>query len=127
MKRKETSHTFEYKIEEKPNLSLMDLDTSKWLTMSTRTEFAPTPRGEVGWICPVCGRGLAPSMSWCPCYTSTATTVTSTAKSPTTTYTLDGIEEYDWTMSIPVGAIDYTDGSSKIIYPSVDDKSRSVD
>ena len=26
-----------------------------------------TPRGEVGWICPVCGRGLAPSTSSCPC------------------------------------------------------------
>jgi hypothetical protein len=25
------------------------------------------PRGEVGWICPVCGRGLAPSTSYCPC------------------------------------------------------------
>lgn len=23
--------------------------------------------GEVGWICPVCGRGLAPSTSYCPC------------------------------------------------------------
>ena len=26
-----------------------------------------TPRGEVGWICPVCGRGLSPSRSYCPC------------------------------------------------------------
>ena len=25
------------------------------------------PRGEVGWICPVCGRGLAPSTSYCLC------------------------------------------------------------
>lgn len=25
-------------------------------------------RGEVGWICPVCGRGLAPSTSYCPCH-----------------------------------------------------------
>ena len=25
------------------------------------------PHGEVGWICPVCGRGLAPSTSYCPC------------------------------------------------------------
>ena len=29
-------------------------------------EYNP-PRGEVGWICPVCGRGLAPSTSYCPC------------------------------------------------------------
>jgi hypothetical protein len=20
-----------------------------------------------GWICPVCGRGVAPHMNWCPC------------------------------------------------------------
>ena len=26
------------------------------------------PRGEVGWICPICGRGLAPSTSYCPCH-----------------------------------------------------------
>ena len=25
------------------------------------------PRGEVGWICPVCGRGLSPLTSYCPC------------------------------------------------------------
>jgi hypothetical protein len=25
------------------------------------------PRGEVGWICPVCGRGLAPSTAYCNC------------------------------------------------------------
>lgn len=30
----------------------------------------PWPRGEVGWICPVCGRGLAPSTSYCPCHTN---------------------------------------------------------
>ena len=37
-------------------------------TSSSRTygEYDP-PRGEVGWICPVCGRGLAPSTSYCPC------------------------------------------------------------
>lgn len=25
------------------------------------------PRGEVGWICPVCGRGNAPSTAYCSC------------------------------------------------------------
>ena len=29
-------------------------------------EYNP-PHGQVGWICPVCGRGLAPSTSYCPC------------------------------------------------------------
>ena len=28
----------------------------------------PRYHGEVGWICPVCGRGLAPSTSYCTCY-----------------------------------------------------------
>jgi hypothetical protein len=27
----------------------------------------PRPRGEVGWICPVCGRGNAPSTAYCNC------------------------------------------------------------
>jgi len=30
----------------------------------------PLPQGfgeQKGWICPVCGRGLAPWVSWCPC------------------------------------------------------------
>ena len=109
MKRKETSHTFEYEIEEKPGLALTDLDTSKWLNTRVYTEPAPTPHGEIGWICPICGRGLAPSMSWCPCYTSTRT-ATATTQSSISTCTLDEIEEYDWTTTIPV-----------------DDVSRSVD
>ena len=25
------------------------------------------PRGEVGWICPICGRGNAPSTAYCNC------------------------------------------------------------
>lgn len=125
-KQKDVERAFEYKTEEKPGLTLTDLDASKWLNTRAYTEPAPTPHGEVGWICPVCGRGLAPSMSWCPCYTSTAT-ITFTAQSSTPTYTLDDVEEYDWTMTMPVGAIDYADGSSETIYPSVDDESRSVD
>lgn len=32
------------------------------------------PRGEVGWICPVCGRGLAPSTAYCPCNLTRNTT-----------------------------------------------------
>jgi hypothetical protein len=27
----------------------------------------PRPRGEVGWICPICGRGNAPSTAYCNC------------------------------------------------------------
>ena len=27
----------------------------------------PHPRGEVGWICPVCGRDNAPSTAYCNC------------------------------------------------------------
>ena len=111
MKRKETSHTFEYEIEEKPGLTLTDLDESKWLNTRAYIEPAPTPRGEVGWICPVCGRGLAPSMSWCPCNVSTSTSVSATFVTPAIhTMTLDGTEEYDWVMTMPV-----------------DDTSRSVD
>ena len=27
----------------------------------------PPLHGEMGWICPVCGRGVSPSTSYCPC------------------------------------------------------------
>lgn len=45
----------------------------------------PRPRGEVGWICPVCGRGNAPSTAYCNCnmtkpdivYANGETTITS--------------------------------------------------
>lgn len=36
------------------------------LSNKTVGDYQPL-RGEVGWICPVCGRGLAPSTSYCPC------------------------------------------------------------
>ena len=39
---------------------------------------APTPRGEVGWICPVCGRGLAPSTAYCPCHVNSGITYINT-------------------------------------------------
>ena len=122
-KYKDVEYAFEYKEEERPNLSLTDLDPSKWLAMNTHTE--PFPRGEVGWICPVCGRGLAPSMSYCPCKLTGE--ITYTTQSSTSIYPPNGIEEYGLTMTMPVGAIDYADGSSEIIYTSVDDESRSVD
>ena len=42
-------------------------DTTGGLISSQAYGNCPPPRGEVGWICPVCGRGLAPSTSYCPC------------------------------------------------------------
>ena len=36
------------------------------------------PRGAVGWICPVCGRGLAPSTAYCPCNLTRDISYTST-------------------------------------------------
>lgn len=32
----------------------------------TYNDYNP-PRGEVGWICPICGRGLSPSTAYCNC------------------------------------------------------------
>lgn len=48
-----------------------DVETSRTFapsgtTTTTKTEqfqYAP-----IGWICPKCGRGLAPHTSYCPCY-----------------------------------------------------------
>ena len=127
-KQRDVERVFEYKAEEKSVFASTDLDAPKWLNTRAYIEPAPTPHGEVGWICPVCGRGLAPSMSWCPCHASTRTTATTT-QSSTPTCTFDDVEEHDWTMTMTmsIGAIDYADGSSETIYPSVDDESRSVD
>ena len=58
-----------------PNTATNDLiyhmkpeDTTGGLSSSeSYGEYNP-PRGEVGWICPKCGRGLAPHTSYCPCY-----------------------------------------------------------
>ena len=41
-------------------------DTTGGTSSKSYGEYNP-PHGEVGWICPVCGRGLAPSTSYCPC------------------------------------------------------------
>lgn len=30
----------------------------------------------VGWVCPVCGRGLSPWISYCPCKVSSETNIT---------------------------------------------------
>ena len=42
-------------------------DTTAGLSSSKSCGDYIPPRGEVGWICPICGRGLAPSTSYCPC------------------------------------------------------------
>ena len=109
MKRKVIDRNFEYESSKSSKISSIPFDLSQWQTVRAYIEPAPTLRGEVGWICPVCGRGLAPSMSWCPCNVGTSASAT-VATSATPTMTLDEIEEYDWTMTIPV-----------------DDVSRSVD
>lgn len=45
-----------------------DNDKTITTTPSLQSTYNPPHhRGEVGWICPVCGRGLAPSTSYCPC------------------------------------------------------------
>ena len=42
-------------------------DTTGGLSSSKSCGEYNPPRGEVGWICPVCGRGVSPSTSYCPC------------------------------------------------------------
>ena len=49
-------------------------DTTGGLISSQSYGNCPPPRGEVGWICPICGRGLAPSTSYCPCTLTRNTT-----------------------------------------------------
>ena len=43
-------------------------DNSTTATPSLQSMYNPPRyRGEVGWICPVCGRGNAPSTAYCNC------------------------------------------------------------
>lgn len=45
---------------------LEDTTTGGLSSNGTVSSYNP-PRGEVGWICPVCGRGNAPSTPYCNC------------------------------------------------------------
>ena len=63
----------------------------------------PRYRGEVGWICPICGRGNAPSTAYCSCnmtkpdivYANGGTTITSILDD-----TISRIDEYTTTTTI---------------------------
>ena len=55
------------------------------------------PRGEVGWICPVCGRGLAPSTSYCPC--NVTREITYLNGGITVKDILDKVNDFDSTLS----------------------------
>ena len=51
-------------------------------------------RGEVGWICPVCGRGLSPLTAYCPCKTSAQFPPSFTDEGGKTTYIASGKRKY---------------------------------
>ena len=51
--------------------------------------------GEVGWICPVCGRGLSPLTAYCPCKTSAQFPPSFTDKECKTTYIASGKKLYE--------------------------------
>ena len=56
------------------------------------SEWKPFPQGfgkQEGWICPVCGRGVAPHMNWCPCQSDWKITY------GTSTYANNDIKKYD--------------------------------
>lgn len=71
------------------------------------------PRGEVGWICPVCGRGNAPSTAYCNCnmtkpdivYANGGTTITSTLD--------DAIPRHTKTNEYTTTAITSSSGANK--------------
>ena len=50
--------------------------------------------GKVGWICPVCGRGLSPLTAYCPCKTTAYTPPSFTDEGGKTTYIASGKKKY---------------------------------
>lgn len=45
-------------------------------TAVNRTPYQkPAQSAPIGWVCPKCGRGLAPHTSYCPCYMETPSMV----------------------------------------------------
>lgn len=45
-------------------------------TAVNRTPYQkPAQSAPIGWVCPKCGRGLAPHTSYCPCYMNTPSIV----------------------------------------------------
>ena len=49
----------------------------------------PTPQGQQqGWICPICGRGVAPWLTWCPCVNNITYSNINSTSGTNTTYSL---------------------------------------
>ena len=48
----------------------------------------------VGWVCPVCGRGLSPMIAYCPCKTTAYTPPSFTDEGGKTTYIASGKKKY---------------------------------
>ena len=60
----------EQKERDKINQTIKEFEEKKNMKYKNANCEIPTPHGfgeQKGWICPVCGRGLAPHMDWCPC------------------------------------------------------------
>jgi hypothetical protein len=87
----------------------------------------PRPRGEVGWICPVCGRGNAPSTAYCNCnitkpdivYANGGTRIPSILDDATPCHT--NMNEYT-TISVSSNDTKYTDAAEIALTSTGDSK-----
>lgn len=89
----------------------------------------PRHRGEVGWICPVCGRGNAPSTAYCNCnmtkpdivYANGGTTIKSVLDDAIPCHTK--MEDYI-TISTSSNDTKYTDAAETALTSTFDSKGK---
>jgi len=63
------------------------MESQKATTAGTASSYTwpPKPKGEIGWICPKCGRGIAPWKSYCECSESWTITCANKVSNPHST------------------------------------------
>lgn len=114
------------------NETKMNVGTNSTTAASSLQSIYNPPRyhGEVGWICPICGRGNAPSTAYCNCnmnrpdivYANGGLTIGSTLDSAIPCHTK--MNEYS-TISVSSNDIKYPDTADGVLTSTSDSKGKA--